>query len=87
MCQFMDTKQQPLLLATLRLYSSHKNTVPGSTANPMRYHQMKVSYPENDCAPMLMYMPQLVVHEIDKDSPLMPTQNYMDNNADTILRR
>lgn len=75
--QFIDTKRQQLLSSTLRLYSLHRRGTPDITANPFTYNQIKVTYPEFDYIPMLMFMPQLVVHEINSDSPLMPSPAFI----------
>lgn len=79
MCQFIDTKRHQLLSSTLRLYSVYKQAKSDQLSNPFRYDQLKVTYPEFDYIPMMMYFPQLIVHEINKSSPLMPTQHYIDS--------
>ena len=86
MCQFIDTKKQQLLSSTLRLYSVHKPAVQDTTACPFRTNQLKVAYPEFDYIPMLMYLPQLIVHEINADSPLMPTQEFIHTNTLQFMR-
>lgn len=87
MCQFIDTKRQQLLSSTLRLYSLHLRQREDPTANPFSHSQIDVCFPEQSCSPMLMYLPQLVVHEINSASPLMPTPEFMRENAHKFTDR
>lgn len=83
MFQFSDMQKHQLLSATLRLYSIHQEESSGHISCPFKATPMMFLYPERDYVPMFLYVPQLVVHEIDASSPLMPPQSYMDTHSDS----
>lgn len=77
MCQFVDTSRHHLLSANVRLYAMYQRDREDDVASPFIYRQLKLVCPQFDDTPLLMFFPQLIVHEIDEESALWPPNEYI----------